>query len=333
MFQIPNKEQWQELFILADKLNQKELWKIYPEEVIFEFRAAEQEEPFFATIHGYEEDVLGISVYAEKTDIGKYLKILEQGDDVTFHTIVENQSCVTLLCGEEIHLGPGDFTAISEGDYTPGRGPHSYFFFRSYQPGIAPWYINQTEAELLIKGLRALNEATENFTETVADPNTLMVRYTVGAEKPVIVPFDASLRLNTENIVKDDFYVARLKQLKRTGHNIEVDVSYMTNPVSSQMGGAPFFPKICIIADVDEGYIADQCIFEETTVEEEAFYTFLANYLKKSGLPWKIKVKGDSVGYLLRDLCKRLHITLSESNQLPLIDDFLSMINGLGSGE
>ena len=93
------------------------------------------------------------------------------------------------------------------------------------------------------------------------------------------------------------------------------------------------FPKICIIADVDEGYIADQCIFEETTEEEEAFYTFLANYFNKNGLPRKIMIRYGSTGFLMRDLCKRLHITLKENEELPLIDDFMSMINGLGMGE
>ena len=334
MFEIPTKEQWQTLFTAASSLNKKEPWKIFPEELIFVFPAEEEENTFYATVHGYEEEVLGISIYAEKEDIEKYLRILKLGDHASFSAILENKSCVTAIFGEEIHLGPGDVTAMKEGDYKPNPTLiHDCIFFRSYRPGRAPWYINQDEAKLLIRGLKAFNKATELFHETVEDPAKFMAQYTEKENRVTVIPFDDSLKTEKENVVKDDFYVARLKQLKHTGRSIEMDVSYMTNPVSGQLSDIPFFPKICIIADVDEGYIADQCIFEETTEEEEAFYTFLANYFNKNGLPRKIMIRYGSTGFLMRDLCKRLHITLKENEELPLIDDFMSMINGLGMGE
>ena len=76
-----------------------------------------------------------------------------------------------------------------------------------------------------------------------------------------MIPFDESLKTAKADIVKDDFYIARLKQLKRTGRSIELDILYMNNPVSGQLSSVPFFPKMCIIGDADEGCIADQCIF------------------------------------------------------------------------
>lgn len=334
MFEIPTKEQWQSLFQIASSLNKKELWKIYPEELIFCFPSEKEEETFYVTVHGYEEEVLGISVYADREDIVKYLRILEQGDDATFSIILENQSCVTALFTEEIYLGPGDVTAMQEGEYKPNPVlPHDCIFFRSYRPGSAPWYINKDEADLLIKGLKAFDKATDTFKEEGIDAAASMVAYGQKEDRAEVIPFDDSLRETKADIVKDDFYVARLKQLKRTGRCIELDINYMANPVSGQLSEIPFFPKICIIADTDEGYIADQCIFEETTEEEEAFYTFLANYLNKNGLPRKITIRGGAAGCFMRDLCKRLRITLVETGELPLIDDFMNMINGLGMGE
>ncbi len=334
MFEIPTKEQWQALFTAATSLNKKEPWKFFPEELIFVFPAEDEKNTFYATVHGYEEEILGISIYAGREDIEKYLRILEQGDDASFYTILENQSCITAIFGEEIHLGPGDITAMKEADYKPDPTLlHDCIYFRSYQSGFAPWYINQAETELLIRGLQAFDKVSDLFHEKVEDPTQFMVQYDENQNSVKVIPFDDSLKTEKENVIKDDFYVARLKQLKRTGHRIELDVNYMSNPVSGQLSAVPFFPKICIIADVDEGYIADQCIFEETTEEEKAFYTFLANYFNKSGLPRKITIRRGSTGFLMRDLCKRLHITLEENNELPLIDDFMSMINGLGMGE
>lgn len=334
MFDIPTKEQWQSLFETAASLNNKELWKIFPEELIFAFPSEAENDAFYVTVHGYEEEVLGISVYAGKEDIEKYLRILEQGDDVSFYTILENQSCVTALFGEEIHLGPGDFTAMQEGGYQPDSVlPHNCIYFRSYRPGMAPWYIDRKEADLLIKGLNAFEKAAAGFSEPPENAAEVMVVYRENEDRTEVIPFDESLKTAKADIVKDDFYIARLKQLKRTGRSIELDILYMNNPVSGQLSSVPFFPKMCIIGDADEGCIADQCIFEETTEEEEAFYSFLAAYLKKNGLPRKISIRSDSAGPFMRDLCKKLRITLQESKELPLIDDFMSMINGLGMGE
>lgn len=334
MFEIPTKEQWQALFEAAVSLNKKELWKIFPEELIFAFPSEKEDDAFYITVHGYEEEVLGISFYAGREDIEKYLRILEQGDDVSFSFILENQSCITALFGEEIHLGPGDLTAMQEGSYQPDPVlPHNCIYFRSYRPGMAPWYIDRKEADLLIKGLESFNRVTDLFREKVEDPSSAMVVYNERENRAEVVPFDESLKTAKADIIKDDFYVARLKQQKRTGRSIELDMLYMNSPVSGQLSSVPFFPKMCIIADVDEGVIADQCIFEETTEEEEAFYTFLANYFKKSGLPRKISIRSESAGPYMRDLCKKLRVTLQESKELPLIDDFMNMINGLGMGE
>lgn len=335
MFEIPANDQWRTLFAVAEKFIEHALWEKIPEEFIIELCTGESEDPIYATIHGFEEEIFGISVYADKSDVQKYMNIISEGDDISFQTIVANQSCVSAIFGEPFHLGPGDVTAMEQGGYTPKEIPCSHIYFRSYQPGFSPWYISGPNAELLIKGLTALDKAIPLFPAEIPDTSAFMLRCTVGENTAAeVVPFDESLMEDAkEPVVKDDFYVARLKRLKKTAKCIEVELCYLSNPVSSQLGAIPFFPQMCIIANVDEGYIADQCLFDETTEEEEAFFTFLANYFQQSGLPRKINIRTSTTAYLMRDLCKRLHITLDESDDLPMIDDFLNMIGGITPGE
>ncbi len=329
MFQIPTPEQWQKLFPLAEELLTTEPWRRFPEELIFRLNTKARKEPYYATVHGYEEDAIGVSVYDSEDDIRKYMNIIGHEGEITFQTIIANQSCVTVIFGEKAFLSPGDETAMKEGNYTPAD-EHHCVFFRKNRPGFAPWYIEQDDVLRLTHALTAFNRAATLFDAEVPDPEKAMIVFdeSDGGDTVSVADFDPALIEEKEDIVKDDFYVARLKRLKRTGRAIEVDICYLNNAVGSQLGPIPFYPKLCVIADTDEGFIADQCIFEETSDEEEAFFELIAKYFSENGLPRKIKIRRENTGHLFHDLCKRLKITLEERDELYFIDDFLKMIGG-----
>lgn len=333
MFEVPTGNQWQDLFQLAEQLRRRQPWQKYPEELIFTFEKEGRNEPFYITIHGFEEDVLGISVYRGKEDIKKYLNILFEGDEVTMQTIIANQSCVSALFGEKDMLGPGDFTAMELAQFVPDQSSQGHIYFRVYQPGFTPWYISSDELNLLTMGITDFLKADQILGERPFNPAKETVRYTENNGEPTVAvaPFDESLKEKQPPVVKDDFYIARLKRLKKHGRCLEIDNCYMNTPVGSGLGPIPFFPKLCIIADADQGYIADQCIFEEGANEEEAFFEFIAKYFNENGLPRKINIRGAALGLLLSDLCDRLSIDLQENKQLAIIDDFLAMIGGFAS--
>ena len=328
MFDIPTQEQWKAVFDLSKTVLERKPWKIYPEEAIFQLESPQREDPIFVTVHGFEEEVIGVSVHETKSDICKYLNILHKGDNAGFQTIIANQSCVSLQFAEQHFLSPGDITAMQQAQYTPEG--NNCILFRKYAPGLAPWYADQSDINLLIEGLELFLKATE--TEIIPHPEGICL-VDCSAEGTVIREIGDDFKNSLPNIVKDDFYVARLKQLKKTSKVIEIESCYLPNPVSGQLSDIPLFPKFCVIADVDGGFIADQCIFDESTEEEEAFFLFIANYFKKEGLPRKIRINKENTGHFLRDLCKRLRIELDERDNLPIVDDFMTMINGITPGE
>lgn len=327
--EIPTADQWKDLFYISELLRKKEPWKRFPEELIFEIKAADSDDTFFVSVHGYEEEIKGFSVYRGLSDVQKYFNILDGGDDVSFGTIVGNQSCVSVICSEREQMGPGDFTAMEEAGFVPVPEAESHIFFRNYKPGFAPWYIDAEEAALLTRCLTLWNELLIALGEDAEIPNAgEKMIFRNGDSNPEIVPLRKDFRFVPDDIIKDDFFIARLKRLKRNGRSIELDVCYLSNPVGSQLGPIPFFPKMCVIADCDEGYIADQCIFEETSEFENAFFEFLSKYLNENGLPLKIKYRDNVTGYLLRDTCEKLRIALVPMNSLDIIDDFIEMISG-----
>lgn len=331
MFDIPTEEQWKNVFEFSKQIAERKPWKTYPEELLFVLHREDNEEPLYASVHGYEEDVIGISIHPNKIAASKYLTILEKGDDADFQTIIANQNSVSLQFADQQFLSPGDITAMQQAEYVPDGSANSCILFRKYAPGLAPWYADSTDIDLLSEGLNLFLKATE--TEISPLPQGIGMIDCPVSGQAIAIEISDDFKETIPDIVKDDFYVARLKQLKKTAKVIEIESCYLPNPVASQMGDIPLFPKFCVIADADGGFIADQCIFDESTEEEEAFYLFVSNYFKKEGLPRKIRINKENTGHLMRDLCKRLRIELDERNNLPIIDDFMQMINGITPGE
>ena len=330
MFQIPTEKQWQALFAVSEQLRKTQCWQTYPEELIFAF-IRNGETQFYITVHGYEEEVKGISVYRNLREIQHYMTILQGGDDVSAQTIIGNQSCVSVIFTDRQQLGSGDMTAIRQGNFTPEESDTGYIIFRDYQPGKTPWYIGAAEAELLTDGLVAFAGLLATAEFQVPNPKEKMIQVTrlSGKIEVETVPLDSGFYYQEEDIVKDDFYIARLKRLKHNGRSLEIDLCYLANPVSSEIGSVPFFPKMCLIADRDEGYIADQGIFEEIADEIDAFFELIAKYFSENGLPRSISIRRENTAFMLNDLCKKLNIELHYQNELEIIDDFVGMIGGM----
>ena len=72
MFEIPNTEQWKQIFSVSEQILKKAPWDTISEELIMECPNDLREEPFYITVHGLEEEVCGISVYDKKSDIAKF---------------------------------------------------------------------------------------------------------------------------------------------------------------------------------------------------------------------------------------------------------------------
>lgn len=330
MFDIPTTEQWREAFALSQQVLELAPWSTYPEELIFVLNGADREEPLYAAVHGYEDEMVGMMFHETREDVSRYLNILEAGDNAGFQVVIANQNGVFAQVVGSQFIADGDQYAIREAKFVP-RDEDSHIVFRKLVPGLTPWYADKNDLALLIEGLKLFLKAVEKPIAPLPEGIAIATLHLDG--RVTISPLPDDFKVAPEDVVKDDFYVARLKQLKRTGRTIEVESCYLPNPTEGAPGAPPYFPKFCVIADANEGYIADQCIFDESTKEEDAFFLFLGEYFKKEGLPRKIRINRNNTGHLMRDLCKRLRIELEERGNLPVVDDFMVMINGITPGE
>lgn len=325
-FKIPSAEQWQEAFAVAKEVLARAPWKSCPEELIFMLRSEEDGEALYATVHGYEEEVKGITFHRGKEEIRKYINILDYGEVDGLNAIIPNQNGIAVqLCRGSL-LAPFDELAFRKAGFTP-EDEESYIVFRKYQPGVVPSFVESDDMNVLVDGLRLFSEGMKALPAAIPRGKALVALGEGGA--PVIGELPEDFYEVLPEVVKDDFYVARLKKLKRTGRLIEVEKCYLPNVIQGPMGSLGYFPQICIIADVDDGSIADQCLLERDVDEEQAFFAFLSEYFHGAGLPRKIRIHGRHTGRYLRELCSRLRIELEEGEELPIIDDFFETISGV----
>lgn len=325
MIDIPTQEQWKEAFALSQRILDQIPWLYYPEELIFVLHDGERDEPLYATVHGHEEPMKGISIYKNEEEVSRYLTILENADNPRFETVIGNHTGVCMQTGDADLVTEADQYAIDVAEFEPKR-TGGYVVFRKYEPGVMPWYADREDMEVAIEGLRLFGKVLDHPILSVPEGIALVTLHTDGSL--VISDVPDYFKVTPPDVVKDDFYIARLKRLKRTGNSIEVESCYLPGPMEAPPGKPPFFPRIFMIGDVNMGYIVDQCMFNERAVSDMDFFTFLAEYFQKEGLPRKIRINKDNTGHLMRDLCKRLHIELEECDRLPIVSGFLDMLSG-----
>lgn len=326
---LPTDLQWRELFAISEKIRALEPWRRYTSAQLFMIAAETETEPIFCSVLGNQEEYCGVSLYRGYEALNGFLKILEAGEEPPFLTITANQHCVTVYFAEDNLLGAGDITAMHKGNYAPKVGVLNQIFFRSYAPGFSPWYIDKNEAQSAIANLNifynmlmAAKEMSPNFKNgevVYASDSSGEWQYTT-SPLPSFEVEENSLE------IRDELMIAKLKRLPRTGKSFEIELSYLPNPVSGKGQLRPIFPRICIIANHDEGTIERQVVLDEDEDAVAALYAMLTQTLKEVGRPRLLIIRKNNILHLVDDLCKKINIPIEERTRLEIIDDFLNMI-------
>ncbi len=331
MFEIPEARQWAQLFAISKKIRQLEPWRRYNSSEIITIKAASEQEPIFCTILGAEEDYYGVSVFPSYADLAGHLKILAAGSEPPLQIILQNQSCVNLYFGEKDILSPGDRSAMEYGEYLPEPGPLNQIFFRTYTPGLAPWYINAQEAGILIRALNMLYDclttAEAKVIHTKKASETLYFTNAASGNWHCEVKLLPSLETKVkEYLIHDELFLGRLKRLPRVATAIELESAYVTSPVVDGNSPRPCFPRMVAIADHDEGTIEAHKILEFSENLNEEIISLLAEYIKNNGRPRLLIIRKNGLYNTIKYFCEKTGIAIEERRNLEIVDDFLGLI-------
>ncbi|MEG2149105.1 MAG: hypothetical protein RRY24_06750 [Clostridiales bacterium] len=330
MFELPSVVQWKTLFGISEKLRIMEPWKHYKNTEIITIKNKNSEEPLFCSISGTQDECCGISVYNGYQSLSGLFNILRAGIDPPFHTVIGNQQCLTAYFGEKKLMGQGDFGAMEYCEYVPRTGLMNQIFFRTYEPGLAPWYIDAQESQILIDALESLYQGlkkAENQNLSMHKGETLLITQVDYDNYELSLTPLPSFTLEEKVLeIKDELYIAKLKKLPRTSLAMEVDLAYLTNPVAGKLSARPIFPRIIIVANHDEGTVENQIILDEEANEVDELLTFLTDSFREIGRPRLLIIRKEGIKNRISDLCKKINVPIEERSNLEIIDDFLGLV-------
>lgn len=333
MTELPESTQWRDLFAIALKIRRREPWRKYKKTDIITLNL-EEGQTVFCSILGAEDDYYGVTVYPDTESLKGFLKIREAGDDPSLDVILENQQCLTAYFGERDILSPGDHSAMEYGEYSPEPGPLNQLFFRTYTPGLAPWYITGSEADILIKSLtllyaglntdkaKKLTPPWEKGESLCFTPDNLGCCYTA------IVPLPHIDLEEPVYIIQDELFTARLKKLPRSTACIELAATYISSPIMDGGSPRPCFPRMAALADHDQGIIETHKIITQEQDLSQEIINILREYIVTSGRPRLLIIRKNNIYNNICDFCKKINLPIEEREELEIVDDFLGLING-----
>lgn len=332
MFHLVTKEQWQSLFKITDQIKNSAPWKQFSSNEIITIYKEGAEEPTFYSILGEKNDHCGVSIYFGYQALAGFLQLMQFGSEIPFSAFIAYQNCLTTYYGARNSLGSGDLSALELAEYHQPPGSIGYPFFRSYIPGYAPWYLGPEEVDRLTNALNDFNHCLHLQEIKAVDVNykakeSLCFHQLSDGNWEVSAETLPTFSIEYQTLLfEDELLIARLKKLPKTARSMEVDISYLPNPLTAKHGFRPIFPRICILADHDAGMIEDQQVLEEEQDHHKVLIDMLLENIRENGRPRLIIIRTGSLRYLLEDLSKKTGIQLEERFNLEIIDDFMGLL-------
>jgi hypothetical protein len=269
--------------------------------------------------------------------------ILNEGDSggLDSNDTAFEQDLVKVEFVSKRELGEDDRDAFAAAGFTLGK-QHGRIWpqFRSLVPGGYPWYLNQSEAEMLLFALPRVRAVArlmrddpqiwdrhldgeiacvpENF-----NPATDFLRRDQIDWQPMLPPPEVS----PETVSFDAATLARFRKLTQPkGFHLELDVAYAPLPLADT--DRPRFPKLALAVDRASGFLGGFHIGNFKDADGAASLgTVLTNALHQLGQrPKTFRVQRPRVAAMLSNIAKELRVRIKLDRSLETLNSVRAAI-------
>lgn len=335
---VVKQETWQPLLVAADAFATLAPWAWMHDSELIGLHDPATGQPLLCSILGRLRSVFGLLVFRRDTGRRWILNtILNAGDSdgPADEDSALEQDCLKLEFTPKSELSEQDRAVLEVAAFAPARSRgHVWPSFRSLVPGGYPWYLTQTEAEMLLYALPRAGA----FAALCRDTPRLGADLATG-EVPFLPPdFDPARRsLRVEDldwqpqvpppeppptaISLDDASVERFVKLPQApGFHLEVDVFYA--PMAVTGVERPRFPKMVAAVDRASGFVGGCRLAASSDPEAvEALADVLVTALSQlAHRPEVICVQRPKVAGMLSPLAARLGIPVCEDPELAALN-------------
>ncbi|MBD3108523.1 plasmid pRiA4b ORF-3 family protein [Bacillus sp. AGMB 02131] len=314
--------EWLKLFELVDELKKLKPWQWMDNKHVFALNNPIDGDYVYCSVLGSAEQEYGLVTY-----IGQQgLKALDKFYTMpSIHDMIFEQHTLFISFSNRDELEKKDYQLIKSLGLKY-RGKKQWPLFRSYVPGLYPWWLNKKEVELLTEILpQVINiclQMKEHRSLIPAYNGKEVVRFDTELQKYIFVvhPQEAAPVPVPEIQVNELFLQRMRKQMNRMYAPIEFDYFYLNDPIQEYPGQRPFFPLMMLAVECEQELIIYQDIVRMSELHTVADCLLdLINKLQL--LPSEIYVQRHNLYTLLEPLANKLDIKLKKVPNLPVMTE------------
>ncbi len=321
-------EQWHDLYDVSIRIKALKPWEYFWDMDIITILLPDREEPYYCSIMGKAGECFSIGTYAGFDAMNDFYEIVEN-TDIPPEQMLRYQNNMMCYFGNRDELTKKEWKIIKDLGLK-FRGKNNWIYFHSFKTGYVPYILDADQVVELTEVFQQLFMALRAYIEKgikvdFEKGNTLLRRY--DKEKQLWYCYESQLLLPPRKylipVLQDDLLMARLKKQKETREKIEIDIVYLNVVVNDKKYDRPIDPKMCMIADFNNGMLIDHDMISPEDDEVEVILDMIINYIMQAGKPEMIFVRDKYIEALLSDICERTNINLKIKGSLQGIDAFV----------
>ena len=338
----PTLEEWKRLYAVAKQVKELAPWDWMMEDDVFGVQNPASDEIGFISVMGAAGEHFAVALYPGAEALYAFLELEEQGregllDDVAPDRVLEIPQFQASFEDREL-LQKEDREVIKKLNLK-FRGQNEWPMFRSYAPGMFPWFVSSDEARFLTFALEQLLEVAPRVRDDDSilaseDDEDFLVR-TPRQENNRIIWEDKLTRVPEPEkkavtpAPLDANQIEALKRLPKAENVIEAELSMLPAPVQEKKG-RPFFPYLLMIADAQSGMILANEMLQPmpslAAMRAELPLKLAAHLSQLGAIPDTIAVRNETMADLLSPLAAELDIQIIQSRVLPAVDRALEFM-------
>ena len=346
----PSIEEWRKLYELASQVKALAPWDWMFEDEVFGVQDPETGSTGFVSVMGTAGEHLAVALYQDAGALYDFLELHDQAEDEDGGDLLSAMRVIEIPQVQASFEDNGDLEkedkAIIKQLGLKFRGAQNWPKFRSYAPGLFPWFITNTEARRLITALEQLLDVAprcrenEDLLAPDEDGTVFLVRVP-RVENGVTLWEDKIQKIEEPDpepimVPIDEESLAQAKQLQRARADLEIEFSMMPMPTSEKKNERPFFPYMLMVADSASGALLGAEMFQPLPTVLDMYgrlpQTLTDLFLRLEAVPESLQLRNELAAELLEPLAEELQFELELTEELPAIDQAMEMMNQMMPG-
>jgi len=313
---------WSKLYTLSDHIYALKPWRYMYEDEITGVRDPVTGTIGFISVMGNLGEHYALTVYLGERALGQYLELSENGADATPEMVLEIPQL--MLSFEDKEFVEKEDRAIMKANRITATGKKSLPIFRSYRPGMVPWFLEESEQECMINYLEqflevvtGINSDKRKISQVSKGNDLYLVRECKKVREKlnwkdtwqrIVIPPTREIRCEIDSVL-----LAKTRNIP-VGRNIYEMDFFLTPAQVKGKNNRPFFSYMMLIVDQRSELVISSDLLDPSKGIEEMLVKIPELILKalSSGksLPQAVSAGSPRLTDLLSPLMKSLGIKL-----------------------